>query len=129
MAHRHTRTEVGVAQSLRGEALHKGAHDGVASRIPACRDYAHAVVLLADRHEGVAVVKNTCVNVEAVNGVDAKGQNLLGILLAAARRSGENSHVDVLQFPDVLHHFILCQFGWLVLCTVTAHNACNLEII
>ena len=123
VAHRHARSEVGVVQSFWSETLHECADDGVGARIPSGRDDGHGAGLLADLHERAAIVHDAGVDVEAVDGVDAQRQYLFGIFLAAACRGGEYGHVDVLQFGDVLDNVIVCQFGGLVLCSRTAHDA------
>ena len=57
-----------------------------------------------------------------------QGQNLLGIFLARAGRGGEDGYVDILQFADVLHDVILCQFCGFVLRAIAAHDACHFEV-
>ncbi len=128
VSHRHSRSEVGVRQSLRRKALHQRAHDRVGTRVPSGGDYRHGVVLLAHGHESRAVVKDACVDVEAVHGVDAEGEDFLGVFLAAACRRGEDCHVHVFQFGDVLHHLIVCEFQRLVLRSVAAHDAGYLKV-
>ena len=78
--------------------------------------------------ERTAQVYNLRVDVEAVHGVDAEGEDFLGVLLYLAGGGGEHGHVDVLQFADVLHYGIACQFGGTVLCTLTTHHAGYLEV-
>ena len=66
--------------------------------------------------------------IEAVNGVDAHCQYLLGVLLAAACRCGENSHVDVLQLAYVLHHTVWSELRRLVLRPVAPYYSRYLEV-
>ena len=129
VTHRHARSEVGVAESLRCETLHQSAHDRVGTRVPTGSDDAHRAVLLAHLRESAAVVDDRSVYIEAVYGVDAECSNLLCVLLARACRSSKDSYVHVLQFANVLHYLVLSQFGRLVLRTVTAHYTSNLKVI
>ncbi len=128
VAHRHARAEVGVREALRGEALHEGAHDAVGARIPSGGNHGDGARLLVELHEAFAVAANVGMDVERVDGVDAQRQNLLGILLARTGGRGEDGHLHVLQLADVAHHLVGSQFQRLVLSTLTAHDACNLEV-
>ena len=64
VAHRHTRTEVGVRETLRSQTLHQGAHDRVAARIPACCNHTHGVGLLVEFHQTLTVATDLCVDIE-----------------------------------------------------------------
>ena len=128
MAHRHTRTEVGVGEALRGECLQEHAHHGVASRVPSSGDDADAARLLAVFHLSRAVFEDAGVDVEAIDGVNAQGHQALGVVGAGARRRAEEGHVDLLELRDVVDHLVGGQFEWFVLVTLTAYYACNLKI-
>ncbi len=88
MAHRHAGTEVGVGKAFRGEALHEGAHDRVAARIPTGGDDAHGVGFLIDGHQVAAVVANHGVDVERVDSIDAQWQNLTGVFFTRTGGGG-----------------------------------------
>ena len=128
VAHAHAGTEVGVGQSLGGQALHEDTYDGVRTRIPTCGDDAHLARLLAVFHLLGAVVEDAGVDVEAVHGVDAEGNDLLRILRTAAGRSGEDGNVHVLELGDVVHHLIVGKLCRLVLGTLATYDTCNLEV-
>ena len=85
-------------------------------------------MLLAYWHESGAIVHDACVYIETVNGIDAEGENLLGIFLAATRWSGENCHINVLQFCNVLNYLIFCQFSRFVLCAIASYDTSYFEI-
>ena len=128
VAHRHTRTEVGIAQALGGQTLHQGAYNAVAARIPTGGNDADGVGLLVQGHQAFTIATDIGMNVERVDGIDAQRQYLLGILLATAGRSSEDSDVDILQFSDVLHHLVVGQFSGFVCCSVSTHHTGNLEV-
>ena len=128
VTHRHAGAEVGVGESLRSEALHECAHDAVGTRVPACGNHADGAGLLVEFHQTLPVAAYVGVDVERVDGVDAQGQYHVGILLTRAGGGGEDGHIDILQFADVLHHVILCQFCGLVLCTIATYDACHFHV-
>jgi len=128
VAHRHARSEVGIAQALGGEALHQGAHDRVGAWVPSGSNDADGIGLLVDLHEALTIAANVGVDVERVDGIDTQGQDLLGVFFARAGGSGQNGNVHILQFFDILNNLILSQFGWLVLCSVSAYYTSNLEV-
>ena len=128
VTHRHTRTEVGVGQSLRSKALHEDTNYRVASWIPSCRDYAHGICLFIDRHHLCAIVEDRSVDIEAINGVDTHGCDSLCIFWAATSRSSEDSNVYILQLLDIINYLILCQLLWLILIALTTNDASNFKI-
>lgn len=128
VAHRHAGAEVGVAEAFGREALHEGAHDGVGAWVPSGGNDADGAGLLVELHEALAVAANLCMDVEGVNGVDAQGQDLVGIFLAGAGGSGQDGYIDVLEFADVFDYGVGGQFGGFVLVAVAAHDASHLEI-
>ena len=71
MAHRHTRSEVGIAQTFRSQALHQGTNDGVGTRVPSGSDDADGLRILIDRHQLSTVVEDACVDIEGIDGIDA----------------------------------------------------------
>ena len=107
VAHRHTRTEVGIAESLRSKTLHQGADDGVGTRIPACGNDADGIRLLIQFHQTFAIAADISVDIERIDGIDTQGKNLIGILLTRASWRSENGYIHILQFADILYHIIL----------------------
>ena len=85
-------------------------------------------MLLGSCIEGAAQINNLTVDVKTIYRVDTQGQALQGVLLYAAGGSGQDSHVNLTQFLDVLYYGIRCQFSRLVCCSVTAYHACNLHV-
>ena len=128
MSHRHAGTEIGVGESFWCKALHQGAHDRVATWVPSGSNNADGARLAVDLHESLTVAAYVGVNIERVDGVDAERENLLGIFLARAGRSGEDGHVDVFQFTNILYHLVWCQFCGLVFCAMTTHDSGNFEV-
>ena len=128
MTHRHTRTEVGITQSLGCETLHEGTDDRITTRIPTCSNHADGVCLLIEFHQTLTIAAYVRVDVERVDGVDTQRQDHVSILLARACWGGEDGHIDILQFADVLHHVILCQFCGLVLCAIATYDACHFHV-
>ena len=128
VTHGHTRTEVGVGQSLRCEALHERADDGVGTRVPTSSNDADGVGLFVDGHQTLAIAANVGVDVEGIDGVDAQRENLLGIFLARTCGCSQNGDVDILQFLDVLDNGIRSEFCWFVSGSVSAYDTCYLEV-
>ena len=122
------RTEIGIADSLGSKALHQGADDGVASRIPSGRNDGDCLMLLGHLVKRTAEVDNLRMNVKAVHRIDAQRQALLGMLLDAAGRCCQNSHIHIGKFLNALHYRIGFQLCRLVFCTMTTDDACNLKI-
>ena len=128
VAHRHTRTEIRVAQSLGRNRLQKCAHYGIAARIPTGGNDAHGTGFACCLAEGAAQGGDLRVNVEAVHGVDTEGEDVERKLLYAAGRRGENGYVHVFQLANVAHHAVGFQLCRLFVLGITAHDAGNLEI-
>ena len=128
VTHGHTRTEVGVGQSLRCEALHERADDGVGTRVPTGSNDADGIGLLVDGHQTLAIAANVGVDVEGIDGVDAQRKDLLGIFLARTCGCSQNGDVDILQFLDVLDNGIRSEFCWFVSGSASAYDTCYLEV-
>ena len=128
MAHRHSWTEVGIAEALGGEALHESAYDRVRPRIPTSSDNADGIGLLVELHQTLTVAADIGVDVERVDGVDAEGKDLIGIFLTATRGGSQNGDVDVLQVADILDDLILCEFCRLVFCAIAAYDTSHLHV-
>ena len=107
VAHRHTGSEVGVAQSLGSQALHQGADDRVGTWVPSGSNDADGIGLLVDFHQSLTIATDVGMDVERVNGIDAQRKNLFGVFLARAGRGGQDGYVHVLQFFDILNNLIL----------------------
>ena len=56
VSHGTTRSEVGIGKSFRRKTLHKSAHHGVRTRVPAGRYDGNRTVFLSHRHEGSTIV-------------------------------------------------------------------------
>ena len=67
-------------------------------------------------------------DVETVDGVDAEGEDFLGIGLDAARRGGKDGHVDCFELTDVAHDGIGGQFGGLLARGVATDDAGHFEV-
>ena len=117
-----------IGDALGREALHQGAHDGVAARIPAGRDDADGVMGLGDRIERGAQVADLRVDVEAVHGVDAQREILQGRFLHLAGRGGEDGDVHLAQFRDIRDDGQGRQFGETFFRGVAAHDARTLHV-
>ena len=128
MSHGHARTEIGVAEATGSEALHQRAHNRVAARIPSGSNDADGIGLLTELHQRATVIDDAGMDVEGIDGVDAQGQNLLGILLARTGGGGQDGYIDITQLTDVTDYLVLGELGGFILSTMTAHHACNLEI-
>lgn len=128
VTHRHTRSEVGVGDALGSDGLEHSAHDRVAARVPTGRNDAHRTSGFGALVQAAAQVYDLRVDVKAVHGVDAEGQDFFGILLYAACRGAENGHVDVLQIADVVGHGVAGQFGRSVFGTSAAHDTGHLKV-
>ena len=107
VAHRHTGSEVGVAQSLGSQALHQGANDRVGTWVPSGSNDADGIGLLVDFHQSLTIAADVGMDVERVNGIDAQRKNLFGVFLARAGGGGQDGYVHVLQFFDILNNLIL----------------------
>ena len=78
--------------------------------------------------EGAAQGGYLGVDVEAVDRMDAQGQDFLGILLHAAGGGTQQGHIDMAEFADVAHDGIAGQFGGAVGSALTAHDACHFKV-
>ena len=128
MAHRHARAEVGVGDALGGDGLKEGAHDAVAAWIPTSGDDAHGASGLGTLVERAAELRDLGVDVETVHGVDAQGEDFLGIGFDTAGGRAEEGYINVAQLANVADNGQGCQFGGTILCALTAHDACNFKI-
>lgn len=128
VTHRHARTEVGISDSLGRDGLKQGAHYGVGTRIPSCRDDAHCTMLLGYGVEATAEVDYLSVDVEAIYGVDTEAQDVLCISFYAAGGSGEHGYIDVLELTNVLHNAIFLDFFGAILSTFAAHDSGYLKV-
>ena len=128
VAHRHTGTEVGVGDTLGRDGLKEGAHDAVATWIPASGDNAHGTCGLGTLVERAAELGDLGMDIETIHGVDAEGKDFLGISFHAAGGCAEEGHIHLAQFANVADNGQTGQFGGAVLGTLTAHYACNFKI-
>ena len=105
---------IGIRETFRGKTLHECADDAVRAWIPTSGNDSHTAVLLADGLKGGTVVEDACVDVEAIDGIDAEREDFLRIFLTTAGRGGKDSHIYIFQFGDVAHHLVGCQLRGLV---------------
>jgi len=103
MTHGATRAEIGVGETLGCHGLKDGAYHGVGTRIPASGDDGCRVVGLGNLVELVAEGGDEGVDVEAVDGRDALGEDGLGGIGHGARRGAEERGVDAAKLLDVGH--------------------------
>ena len=128
MSHTHTRTEVGIGNSLRRNSLQQGTHNRIASRIPTGRNNRNSIMCFCLSIQCTAQCRNTGMNIEAVHCMDAKCQYLFSIFLNATRRSTKDGHIHILQLFDIFHYGIFTQFCRTVLCPCTTYYSCDFEI-
>ena len=128
MSHGATGSEIGVADAFGSEALHERAYDAVATGVPSCTDDADGTMLFCCLIERTAQRYNLCVDVEGIDGVDAEGETLQGVLFDFASGSGEDGNVHLREFADVANDGIACQFGRTVFCTVATDDAAALHV-
>ena len=67
-------------------------------------------------------------NVERVNGVDAQFETMEGIFFNLAGGGGEDGHIDVLEFGNVVYNRIAFQFGRAVFCTLATDYAAAFHV-
>ena len=71
---------------------------------------------------------NLGVDIETIYGMDAEGQNLLGIRLHLAGRGAENGYIHIMEFAHLLHYGIALEFLRAIFRSSTAYNACHFKI-
>ena len=128
MPHRHAGAEVGISDTLGRDGLEEGAHDAIATGVPASGDDADGTGSLGTLVERAAELGDLGVDVETINGIDTQGKNFLGIGFHAAGGRAEEGNVNGAQFSNIANNGKAGQLGGTILCTLTAHDACNFKI-
>ena len=128
VSHTSARTEVCISDSARSKAFHKCAHHTIGTWIPTCADDTYGAMLFGSLVQCLPQVHNLCVDIKTVHCVDAHGKHLQSILLYAACRGGQYSHIHMPKLPDITHHLIIIETGRLVLCSATPYDTSYLHI-
>jgi UDP-N-acetylmuramoylalanine-D-glutamate ligase len=78
--------------------------------------------------EDFEAVEHRLEYVETIDGVDAEGQDVLGVLLYATGGGGKDGHIYMAQLANVFHHLVGGQFLGFVLGAIAAHNAGHFKV-
>ena len=128
VSHATARTKVCIGNTLRSNGFQQCANNRITSRVPTGRDNGYRTIRLGSFTQRTAKRSNLCMYIETINSIDTHSENLLGLYFYLTGRTCHDSHIDILQFGNVLYHFITCQLSRLVFGTITANNTCNFKI-
>ena len=84
-------------------------------------------MFLSDRRQSAAQAGNVGVDIKTVDRIDPQREDLPGLLLDAARRCAQHSHIDPFEFLDRIDHTVPSQFVGHIR-RITAHDARHFKI-
>ena len=126
--HAHTRTEVCITDTFRGNRLKKCTNHRITSRIPSCRNNSSRIMCFCYGIQLTTKVYDTGMNIKTVYRTNALGQYFLCIFLYTSCRSRKNSDLNIFQLFYIFNYRIIIQFRRLILCSVTTNHSCHFKI-
>jgi len=128
VSHASARTKVRISDTLRSDGFKQRTHHRITARIPTCRDNGYRTILFSCLTQRTSERSNLCMYIKTINGVDSQSQNLLGLHFYLTGRTCHDGYIHILQFGNILHHFVISQFCRLVFRAVTTDDACYFKI-